>query len=174
MATGTLELPIAAAIPPDGSSGNAAPAIQRIQGSESNPKKHFLVAAFDGAGTTKEYLWWYFRMPSDYSSAPIVKLQWMLNAITSNTVNWEVSIGAITPADADTPVEHANAAISEATDAANNTEARRLIESSITLANVDSVVAGDLVFLLVARDPANDTATQDAELIAVVLEYTTA
>lgn len=173
MATGTLNLSIGAANLPDGSASNAAPGLTRIQGTEAAPKKHFLAALFDAG--TDEHLWFVFRMPANYSSAPIVKLLWMVNATAANSVVWGASLGAITPADADTPVEHANAAASTTTTAANTTEARRLTETSITLANVDSVAAGDLVFLLVYRDANNgsDTVTVDAELISVALEYTT-
>lgn len=174
MATGAILLTIAGAVPSDGSSGNAAPAIQRIQGAEANPKKHFLVAAFDAA--TDEHLTWYFRMPSDYASGGVLKLLWMANSASGNNVVWGGRLGAITPTDADTPVEHAQAAASTVTTAGNATEARRLIESSLTLANLDSVAAGDLVFIIVYRDAdnASDTLAVDAELIAAVFEYTTA
>lgn len=176
MATATLNLPISSAQVPDNSSGNACPQISRIQGTEANPKKHFLIAAFDPS--TDEHLWWLFRMPANYSSSPIVKLLWMANSASSNTVAWGSRLGAITPADADTPVEHASAAATVVSTAANGTEARRLVETSITLGNLDSVAAGDLVFLLVYRDAddtagAGDTLAVDAELVAVALEFTT-
>lgn len=173
MATGTIILPIAAASPPDGSSGNAAPALLRLQGTESNPKKHFVYAAFDAA--TDEHLWWVWRLPSNYASGGTVKLMWMANAVTSTSVVWGASLGAITPADTDTPVEHANAAATTATTAINTTEARRLTETSIALGNLDSAGAGDVVFLLVYRDADNgsDTLAVDAELITVTFEYTT-
>lgn len=173
MATGTIQLPVLAAVLPDGSTNNAAPQLTRIKGSESAPAKHIMVAAFDAA--TDEHLWFQFRMPSDYASGGAVKLLWMTNTASGNSVVWGTRIGAITPADADTPVEHAEAAASTTTTAGNATEARRLIETAITLANLDSVAAGDLVALLVYRDADNgsDTLAADAELIAVVLEYTT-
>lgn len=168
-----LDLPVAAAQPPDGSSGNAAPALQVIQGTESNPKKHFLVAAFDSA--TDEHLWWDFRMPSNYASGGAVTLHWMTNNTSGNNVVWGARLAAVTPGDADTPVEHAAAAASTVTTAGNATEARRLIESSITLANLDSVAAGDRVIVLVYRDADNgsDTLAADAELIGAAFEFTT-
>lgn len=174
MATGTLGLPIGAAVLPDGSSGNAAPAISRVQGSESNPKKHYLAAAFDAA--TDEHLWWTFRMPADYASGGAVKLLWQSNDVgASESAVWGARLGAVTAADADTPNEHAAAAASTTTTDVNTTEANRLIETSITLANLDSVAAGDLVFLLVYRDADNgsDDLSSDALLIAASLEYTT-
>lgn len=173
MATGTIALPIAAAQIPDGSSGNAAAGIQRIQGTEANPKKHLLAALFDAA--TDEHLWWTFRMPADYASGGALKLQWMTDTASANNVVWGGRLGAVTPGDADTPVEHAAAAASTTTTAGNATEARRLIETSITLANLDSVAAGDLVTIVVYRDAdnASDTLAADAELLAVAFEYTT-
>ncbi len=173
MATATLQWGMNAATLPDGSSGNAAPALQRIQGTESNPKKHFLVAAFDAA--TDEHTWFTFRMPADYASGGTVELLWMANSASSNSVVWGARLGAVTPADADTPVEHAQAAASTTTTAANATEARRELTTSITLANLDSVAAGDLCFLLVYRDADNgsDTLAVDAELIIAALTYTT-
>jgi hypothetical protein len=171
MATSTIILSIAAAVPSDGSASNAAPAIVRFQGTEANPKKHFLAAAFDAAAD--EHLSWTFRMPADYVSGGAVKLEWMANA-TANSAVWGARIAAVTAGDADTPVEHAAAAASTTTTATNATEARRGNATSITLANLDSVAAGDLVFLLVYRDAdnASDTLTVDAELIAASLEYT--
>lgn len=173
MATSTILLGVSSATPPDGSSGNAAPGFAVIQGTESNPKKHFVVAQFDA--TTDEHLWWVFRMPADYASGGTVKLAWMANSASGNSVVWAAGLGAVTPSDADTPVEHAGGAVSSTATAANATEARRLVESSITLANLDSVAAGDLVVLLIHRDSDNgsDTLAVDAELITVAFEYTT-
>jgi hypothetical protein len=173
MATGYVNLAIAAATPPDGSSGNAGPALLRLQGTEANPKKHLLVAAFDAA--TDEHLTWAFTVPGDYASGGAVRLQWMANLASGNSVVWAARIGAVTPADADTPVEHAAAAASTQATAANATEARRLVETAITLANLDGLAANDLALLLVYRDAdnASDTLAADAELLSARFEYTT-
>lgn len=48
-----------------------------------------------------------------------------------------------------------------------------LDEISGALSNVDSMAANDFLVVRIARDVANDTATGDAEVIAVSLEYTT-
>lgn len=172
MATGTVILPIAAATPPDGSASNAAPALQRVQGTEANPKKHFLVAAFDAS--TDEHLWWSFDMPADYASGGAVELKWYANA-TSNSAVWGVRLGAVTAGDADTPIEHALAAASTTTTATNTTEANRLNSTSITIANLDSAAAGDSIDLLIYRDADNgsDTLTVDAMLKNAKFTYTT-
>lgn len=172
MATGSLVLPIAAATPPDGSSGNAAPALQVFQGTETNPKKHGLRAAFDAA--TDEHLWWTFTVPDNYASGGTVRLLWAANATSGNVV-WGARVGAITPADSDTYVEHDQASATTATTAVNGTEARRVVETTIS-PSVDSMAADDLAFLLVYRDADNgsDTCSVDAELLSVIFEYTTA
>lgn len=173
MATGTLQWGMNAAVPPDGSSGNAAPALSRLIGTETNPKKFLHIASFDAA--TDEHLHFAFRVPADYASGGDVKLLWMTNSASANNVVWGARIGAVTPADADTPVEHAEAAASTTTTAGNATEARRLIETTVTLANLDGLAAGDLATLIVYRDAdnASDTLAADAELISVAFLFTT-
>ena len=168
MATGTIFLLPGNATPPDGSASNAAPALTRVQGTETAPKKHFLVAGFDA--TTAEHLWWIFPMPADYASGGTVVIHWYANATTGSAV-WAARFGAVTPADADTPLEHAQAAASTVTTATNVTEANRLNTSSITLANLDSVAASDMVSLVVYRDAANgsDGLSVDANLIEAQL-----
>lgn len=173
MATGTLQWGMNAATPPDGSTGNAAPALSKLIGTEANPKKFLHIASFDAA--TDEHLHFSFQVPQDYASGGLIRLKWMTNSASANSVVWGARIGAVTAADADTPVEHAAAAASTATTAGNATEARRLIETTITLANLDSLAVGDMAFLIVYRDAdnASDTLAADAELISVAFEFTT-
>ncbi len=170
--TGSILLMPGAATLPDGSSGNLAPALSRSQGTESNPKKHFFVLAFDGAGSTAEYAWWDFIMPNDYASGDQLDIYWMLNG-TSNAVKWQARLGAITADDTDTPLEHASSTAATVTTNVNTTEARRLTKSTITL-NMDSAAAGDLIFIVIFRDPSDgsDTSTVDAEMIGATFRYT--
>lgn len=170
MATSTINLPVAAAQPPDGSTSNAAPALLVAKGTGTAPVPHNLYAAFDAA--TAEHLWWTIICPANYLSGGTFRLSWAANAITGNCV-WGARISAITAADIDTYLEHNAAAATTATTGANTTEARRVIETTITPAT-DSMAAGDLVRLLVYRDAANasDTLTVDAELLALSLDYT--
>lgn len=163
-----------AAVLPDGSTGNAAPGLTRRQGTEANPKKHFLTLDFDGAGSTPEHAWWTFPLPADYASGGTLRILWMANA-TTGSCKWQARVGAVTPGDTDTPLEHAQAAAATVTTATNGTEARRLNESSITL-TMDSAAAGDLISLVLLRDPADaeDTLTVDAEVITVEFQYTAA
>ena len=171
MATSTMNLPLSSAALPDGSSGNAAPGFTMRTGTNANPKRRILTADFDAA--TDEHLIFNFRMPANYLSGGVVKILWGANAVANSAV-FGASLGAVTPADADTPYEHAQAAASTTTTATNATEARRLNETSITLANLDSVAPGDLVTLIVYRDADNgsDTLTVDAEVENIAFEYT--
>lgn len=172
MATGTIVLPIPGGTPPDGSTNNASAQLDRIKSSGASPSPTFSQLLFDAS--TDEHWMWTFRMPANYASGLTAKLQWKANA-TSNSVVWCVSIAAITPADTDTPNEKASATTNTATTAVNSTEARRLVETSITLTNADSVAANDWVCVTVFRDANNgsDTCSVDAELISVTIEYTT-
>lgn len=172
MATGYINLSPGAAVLPDGSANNAAAGLTRRQGTEANPKKHFLTLDYDGAGAV-EHAWWSFVLPGNYASGGALDIFWMANA-TSNAVKWQARVGAITPDDADTPLEHAQASAATVTTNVNTTEARRLTQSTITL-TMDSAAAGDVIFLALLRDSADgsDTCTVDAEVISCVFSYTT-
>jgi hypothetical protein len=169
--TSTLQWDPHAGSPGDGSASNAGPALLILAGTEANPKKQLHVAAFDA--TTQEHLWFQGRMPADFKEIPVAKLLWMANA-TANKCVWGARLAAITPADVDTPVEHAEAEAVTATTEVNTTEARRLLETTIE-PKTDSIAAGDFFQLLIFREAASgsDTLTVDAELLSVALTYTT-
>jgi hypothetical protein len=139
--------------------------------SSSVPNTAYIYITFDAA--TNQHLFWVFRMPTDFASGPVLKVQWNISSTTGNVV-WEGRIAANTPGDATTPGAEALAAANSVTTAVNGTTFR-LTESSITLTNADSVAAGDYVILMLKRDAANasDTAAASAILNAVTLEYTT-
>lgn len=171
-----MVLPIGAATLPDGSSGNAAPQIERIQGTESNPKKHYLAGRFDPA--TEEFLYWTFMLPHEAAAAPTftLRLVWAsVTAITATNVVWGGRISAVTAADADTPIEHAQAAQQTVTSANNTTEAGRAIAAAIAFTNAqaDGATADDEVFVAVSRVAASgsDTLAEDARLIGVELTF---
>lgn len=176
MATSSLPLPMGAATLPDGSSGNAAPQVERIQGTDANPKKHVIALRFDPS--TEEYAWWGFMLPHEAAAAPTftLRLVWTsITATTSTNVVWGAKIGAVTAADADTIIEHAPAAQQTATSANNTTEAGREIAASITFTNAqaDGVVADDYLFIAISRVAANgsDTLAEDARLFAASLTF---
>jgi hypothetical protein len=160
----------------DGSSGNAAPQVERVQGTEANPKKHMVVLRFDSA--TEEMAYWTFQLPHEAAAAPTftLRLTWTsVAAITSTNVVWGGRISAVTAGDADTPIEHAQAAQQTVTSANNTTEAGRAIAASITFTNAqaDGVVPDDFVAVQISRVAANgsDTLAEDARLISAALTF---
>lgn len=173
MATGSILLPIGAAILPDGAASNAAPAIQRSKSSAGAPTPYLLQAAFDAA--TVEILMWQFRMPQDYASAPVLKLQYKMASATTGGVAMSGYIEAVTPGDSQDVDADGFASVNTGTDATVPGTAGYLDAISITMTNADSLAANDLVILRVNREVADaaDTATGDLELVAATLEYTT-
>lgn len=173
MATGTILLPIGAATLPDGSANNAAPAIQRVKSSAGAPTPYFLQAAFDAA--TVEQMMWSFRMPQDYVSAPVLRVQYKMASATSGNVVIEGRVAAVSDGDAqDVDANGFDSANTSSVTAVPGT-AGYLDEISLALANSDSLAANDFVIVYLARDAdhASDTATGDMEVVAVSLEYTT-
>lgn len=173
MATGNIPLPMTAAVTPDASASNGAPVPTEYKGSAAAPAVFGLAYSF--SATADQHLWWSdLRWPDNYASGGAVNLLWATTAVTGNVV-WGARIGAITPADVDTYLEHAQAAASTVTTAVNTTEAGRVVASQVTLAALDSVAAGDLVRVVIYRDAdnASDTAAAAAELLAADLAYTT-
>jgi hypothetical protein len=175
MATGSVLLPVGAAILPDGSTNNLAPAVQRVKGSAANPTPFFLQLAFDAS--SDEFCMWSFRMPADYASGPILKVQFkMVSAITGNVVIL-CRVAAITPGDAtDADAKAFGSANTSAATAVPATTAGKIGEISLTLTNNDSLAANDFVIVRLTRlgSDAGDTAAGDMEVVAVSLEYTTA
>jgi hypothetical protein len=172
VATGTIILTPGAATLPDGSASNLAPGLSVTKSSATAPGVYTLKALFDA--TSEEWLVWQFRMPDDYGSALVAKLQWLAASATSGAVVWDVRVSATTPADSTDVDAQDFASANTATTTVPGT-AGYLAETSVTLTNADSLAAGDFVVLRVARAAADgsDTATGDAELLAVALTYTT-
>lgn len=173
MAVGNLLLPIGAAILPDGSASNAAPAIQRVKSSAAAPTPYFLQAAFDAS--TDEMLFWSLRMPDDYASAPVLKVQYKMASATSGNLILDAYVMAVTDGDATDVDANDFATVNTSATTAVPGTAGHLDEISITLTNADSVAAGDFVVVRLGRDADNgsDTATGDCEVVAVTLAYTT-
>ncbi len=173
MATGTIVLPIGAATPPDGTSGNIAPAIQQGKSSASSPTPHHLEAAFDAA--VEEQLQWSFRMPQDYASAPVLKVQYKMASATTLEVIIASRIAAVSDGDSQDVDANAFGTVNTSSAITVPGTVGHLDEISLALSNADSLAAGDFIILLLARDAdaSGDDATGDMEVVAVSLEYTT-
>ena len=121
-----------------------------------------------------EWLTFAFRMPADYASAPVAKVQYKMASATTNGVAWTVRLAAVTDGDA-TDVDAKVFAAANTASATVPGTAGFIDEVSITLTNADSVAAGDFVVVYLGRETgdAGDTATGDAEFLALAITYTT-
>lgn len=173
MATGTVLLDIAGCVLPDNSAGNEFAELVKVQSSASAPSPAFIHALFDDA--SNEHIMFAFRMPVNFSSAPVAKLQYKMASATSGNVKLECAIAAVTDADAQDVDANAFATTNSSSATAVPATAGFIDEISITLSNDDGLAAGDFIIVLINRDPedtTNDTASGDLELIAASLEYT--
>lgn len=124
--------------------------------------------------TTPEGIYFQFRMPSDYSSSPVLKLVYSMASATTGTIELEASVWAASDGE-DVDTESYDT-INTATETVPGT-AGLSSDLSVTLTNADSLAAGDLVRVKLFRDAddgTNDTATGDLELRAATLEYAAA
>jgi hypothetical protein len=154
--TGSVQLlPRAASLP----TSNSA----LIDASENNTR-----ALFDA--TIPWCLWWEFSLPPDYASTPVMKIQYSMTSATSGSLNFDVSVMAVTPGDAADANTDSYDTANACDDAAVPGTAGHMEEISCALTNFDSGAARDLIRLKLCRDSAG-TATGNAELLRARLEY---
>lgn len=159
MATGTIILPLLAAVP-DG----------------TNPPGVAFTAAgrpyltFDG--TTDELCSWSFRIPQNYASALTIKVQYSMASATANNVAIRTEVMAI--ADGEDVDTDNYAAVEASADATVPGTAGLMDEISDAL-GTPTVAAGDYISLRLGREngTSGSNATGDMEVWAVSLEYTT-
>jgi hypothetical protein len=173
MTTGSVLLTPGAAWVPDGSASNLAPQITRVKSSGTAPGVYFPQLLYDAA--TDEWACWAFRMPADYASGPVLKIQYKMASATSGDVVWDGRLAAVSDGDSTDIDAKVFASANTATVTVPGT-AGFLDEASITMTNADNLAAGDFVVLRIARNGSSgsDTATGDAEFIGAALTYTTA
>jgi hypothetical protein len=124
------------------------------------------IAVLDFDDATKESAIFPAIIPEGASlgSGLVVRVIWMATSATSNACRWEVSLErGNTDLDSDSFDTVATSATT------TNGTSGIVSVTEITLTTIDSVAAGELYRLRVARDAANaaDTMTGDAELVAV-------
>lgn len=128
------------------------------------------------SGTQTEEVVRIIKMPSDYASTPVIKLNGSMVTAVAGTIDLIVKCVAITAGDA----QDIDA---KAYDSDNSSGAITVpgtvkypfsTDISISLANNDSVAAADYFKLLIFRDhdSANDTALGDFLMRIAALEYT--
>lgn len=174
MATGNIILTPGMANLPDATTSNLAPSMQKVKSSATAPGIYFMQLAFDAAAD--EWCTFVFRMPDDFDSsvAPVAKVQYKMTSATSGAVQWDVRLGTVA-AGAAVDVDAKGFATANTTNSTVSGTVGRMVEASITLTNYDSALAGDFSVVRLARNGSNgsDTATGDAEFIAMTIAYTT-
>jgi hypothetical protein len=101
-------------------------------------------------------------------------LEWYADTATSGVVRWIAQIAAITPNTDTQDVETDTLATANTVDDTHlGTTGQRLHRATITVTNLDSLAADDVVWLRIGREAnhANDTMTGDAILVQATLSY---
>jgi hypothetical protein len=101
-------------------------------------------------------------------------LTWYADNATSGDVVWGAAIAAITPETDSQDVETDSFATENTvTDSHLGTTSHRLHNATITISNLDSIAANDIVFLRIRRvaNDGGDTMANDAILVCVELTY---
>lgn len=130
--------------------------------------------AFDAA--TPETVTWQVRAANYGSGNLTLKLMWYADTASSGAVVWEVQIAAITPNTDTQDIETKSlATLNFVSDTHLGTTGQRVHECSITITNLDSLAADDLLFIKLGRDAdgtnATDDMTGDALLVEAELSY---
>lgn len=139
-----------------------------------NPGTNFTVTglAYDSTGVERAY---FHTGMADYGSGNITAtVYWYADTASSGGVTWETAIAAITPNTDSQDVEtKAFATVNTASDTHLGTTGQRVHSVDVTISNLDSLAAGDVMRLRLSRltSDAGDTMTGDAIVTGVLLAY---
>lgn len=131
--------------------------------------------AFDASSAENAY--WKFE-PTGYASGNLTcVVVWYADTSTTSThgVTWQAAIAAITPGTDTTNVEtKAFATATTGTTDLGSSDAQKLIQTTVTISNLDSIAAGDEVWLRLTRlvSDGSDDLTGDAIVTSVRLSWT--
>ena len=159
MATGTIILPV-----PGNFDSTTPPAFSLF-----NSKPRMLFS--DGAD---EICHWTFRMPENYASGLILKVQYSMASDITNTV--DLSVEVMAHATSDTVAIDADSYDTANTSNNNSvpaTTAGKMGEISVTLTSADSVAAAEWCAIKFKRLSSTDDAVGNMEVVAASIEYTT-
>lgn len=133
--------------------------------------------AFDG-GSTDEIIYSQFRAISYGSGNLTLDIFWYADTASTGNVVWGAAIAAITPNTDTQDIEtKAFATANTVQDAHLGTTGQRLHQATITISNLDSLTAGDEVYIQIYRDASdtvNDTMVGDAIITNMNLSYSDA
>lgn len=148
----------------------AFPQYLRVAGSS------FPVTGLAYDASTDEAAFWKF-FAHNYGSGNItLTILWYADTASSANVVWEAQMSAITPNTDSQDVETDGlATLNFVQDTHLGTTGQRVHSCDIAISNLDSLAAGDLVHLRIARDAngtsATDDMTGDAILIMAIVAY---
>jgi len=130
--------------------------------------------AYDAA--TDESAFWRFRAVNYASGNVTLDIFWYADTATSANVVWEAQLSAITPNTDSQDIETDGlATLNFVQDTHLGTTGQRLHSCAITISNLDSLAADDIVTLRIARDAngtsATDDMTGDAILVSATVSY---
>jgi len=156
----------ASAMTPETTSGCAP--ITQVEGTAGRPE--LLALDFSGTASTQEYAQFSLRYPKGWDEGTVTCIPiYTVSAAVSTTVRWTFAGVAISDNDAidtafGTAVNSDDTFHGTSGDLATGPET-----SAMTIAGTPA--EGDLIYFRVGRDPDNDTTSQDARLIGVVVLY---
>lgn len=130
--------------------------------------------AYDPSAATDEEAFWKFRAVGYTSGNLTLDLEWYADTATSGDVIFAARIAAITSNTDTQDVEtKAFATANTVTNTHLGTTGQRLHRATITISNLDSLAADDIVWIGIARDgnAAGDTMVGDAILTYAQLSY---
>jgi len=117
--------------------------------------------------------YWNILVPGDYSSSPVLRVNFSMTSATSNNVVWVGRVMTITSGDsADVDTLSFDTSNSQVVSVPGT--AGHLKQFTITLSNNDSISANDHALIYISRDAshASDSASGNAELVGTVsFEY---
>lgn len=123
---------------------------------------NFPVAGLAYDASTDEAAFWKLRAMAYGSGNLTLNLAWYADTASTGNVVWEAQIAAITPNTDTQDVETDGlATLNYVQDTHLGTTGQRLHECTITISNLDSLAAGDVVWLRIARDANGTNATDD-------------
>jgi hypothetical protein len=125
--------------------------------------------------TTQESAIWTGILPRHYGGSGItVYVHWMAATATSGTIGWDVAFERMS--DATTDLDSDSFASAQTITAATVSGTSGIVSVTnvaiTTGANIDSIDVGEAFRIRIRRDVANDTATGDAQILAVELKET--
>lgn len=130
--------------------------------------------AFDAATDEAAFWKWYAH---NYGSGNVTcTILWYADTASTGNVVWEAQLSAITPNTDSQDVETDGlATLNFVQDTHLGTTGQRVHSCDITISNLDSLAAGDMVTIRIARDAdgtsATDDMTGDAQLLLAILSY---